>query len=156
MCRSLWGTTRINGRHNLTVSKQQLSTPMSESASWLGVTKIETPLSFLYVYLQSKTLDKYRLKNSLCFSSWHFKIPSNTANNMSEDQNGRVSFPFHSLLSCKKYPTSVFQTKLEINTYKTFHTCYNTTKANCYTNLVLFERASSSWNNVKCQLDETR
>jgi len=54
-----------------------------------------------------------------------FKIPSNTANNISVDQNGCVSFLFHSLLSFKKFPTPVFQTKLEINTYKTFYTCYH-------------------------------
>jgi len=98
---------------------------MFEPASWLGVTKIETPLGFLYIYFQSKTLDKYLSKHSLCFSSWHFKIPSNTANNINEDQYGRVSFLFHSLLSFKKYLTSLFQTKPEINPYKTFHICYN-------------------------------
>jgi hypothetical protein len=137
MCRSLSGTTRTNGRHHITVFTQQPSTPMFEPASWLGVTKIETPLSFLYIYIQSNNPWQISFEKFAAFFFVTFKIPSNTANNISEDQSGCVFFLFRSILSFKKYATSVFQAKLEINTYKTFHTCYHSTIAKCYTDYFL-------------------
>jgi len=135
-CRSLSDTTRTNGRYHITVSKQQPSTPLFKPASWLGVTKTETPLSFLYICFQSNNSWQIPFATFAVFFVT-FKIPFNTANNINQDQKGCVFFLLNSFLSFKKYPSSVFQTNFEINTYKTFHTCYHSTKGKCYTDYFL-------------------